>query len=233
MLYTSSYAHALGMAEPPLYWRDALQLNLNTEIIADGWPTMPHSFQPNVLEFATSVELLEKRLLRIISEGLGLHENYFDGGLCQAPHIIVNSYPKCPEPTWAMGMPMHCDPGVLTISLLGDVPGTQIYENGEWFRVVPDMNSLLVTVGHQLQVISNGAFKAPIHRETVNSDRARITISRVSEPAGDYVVGPARELITTTNPPKYKSFKYEEYLEHHFLHYKNTCLILERYYMSS
>ncbi|KAH9619310.1 hypothetical protein KSS87_015728 [Heliosperma pusillum] len=228
MLYFSSLANVTGM-ETRHFWRDALILGLNsTELIA-AWPIQPANLWRDVLGFSREVRALEAKILDLIARGLNLRQNYFGSQrLNESAAIMINRYPRCPFPALTCGMPRHSDQNLLTMSLQGGANGLQIWRNGEWKLVVPSRNALLVTVGRQMEVISNGILRAAEHRVVVNSERARTSISYFSGPYDTCTMGPAAEL-TRTEPPKYQNFKYDEFAWSHIHNPKDTASILPRF----
>lgn len=61
------------------------------------------------------------------------------------------------------------------------------------------------------QIMSNGKYKAVLHRTTVDKHRTRISWPVFLEPPADFTVGPTPKLINDENPAKYKSKKYRDY----------------------
>lgn len=58
-------------------------------------------------------------------------------------------------------------------------------------------------------MISNGAYKSIMHRATVNSKQARISIAAFHGPNYATEVGPAKSLVSPENPPLYNRIKVE------------------------
>ncbi|XP_074306402.1 2'-deoxymugineic-acid 2'-dioxygenase-like [Silene latifolia] len=225
-LYSSSQAHASGQDTEHYYWRDALTLGLNSPRPTQGWPTQPPELRSRLWEFASQVKPLENRILSLINQGLGLRPNYFTSkGLNEKSAIVVNHYPLCPHPTWTCGMSRHADPNLLTISFQGGANGLQIWRDGEWKLVVPSRNALLVTLGRQMEIVSNGILKPAEHRVIVNSQAPRTSISYFSGPSNTCIVGPAEDL-TRTMLPLYRNFRYGDFIRLHLENHRNTAAIL-------
>lgn len=62
-----------------------------------------------------------------------------------------------------------------------------------------------------VQILSNGKFKAVLHRTIVNKDKTRMSWPVFLEPPADTVVGPLPQLVDDENPPKYKAKKFKDY----------------------
>ena len=120
-------------------------------------------------KYAEATHLLHKQLLEAISESLGLEKNYLQEQTEEGSQVIaVNCYPSCPEPEVTLGMPPHSDFGSLTI-LLQSSEGLQIMDsNKNWVCVPYIEGALIVQLGDQVEVMSNGIYKSVIHRVTVN-----------------------------------------------------------------
>ena len=61
--------------------------------------------------------------------------------------------------------------------------------------------------------MSNGKYKAVLHRTTVSKDKTRISWPVFLEPPPDQIVGPHPNLVNEEeNPPNYKTKKYCDYV---------------------
>ena len=60
--------------------------------------------------------------------------------------------------------------------------------------------------------MSNGKYKAVLHRSTVNKDKTRMSWPVFLEPPPDLVVGPHPKPLSEENPPKYKTKKFSDYV---------------------
>ena len=98
------------------------------------------------------VRKLASKILEMISLGLGLSPGYFAGELSANPTVLVNHYPRCPEPGLALGMAKHRDPSLVTFVLQEDVPGLQVFKEGNWVVVPPISHAFIVNIGYVLQV---------------------------------------------------------------------------------
>ena len=63
-----------------------------------------------------------------------------------------------------------------------------------------------------MQILSNGKYKAVLHRTTVNKERVRMSWPVFLEPPSKHVVGPHPKLVDEKNPAKYKTKKYDDYV---------------------
>lgn len=108
-------------------------------------------------EYGKEVVKLGGRILRMLSENLGLEEEFlmkeFGGedevGAC----LRVNFYPSCPQPDLTLGLSPHSDPGGMTILLPDDhVAGLQVRRQDQWITVNPLPDAFIINIGDQIQV---------------------------------------------------------------------------------
>lgn len=90
-------------------------------------------------------------ILELIAQGLGLEKGYFAGKLSDGHTLVVNHYPKCPDPSLTIGLKEHHDPTVLT-TIQQNVCGLHLFVNGKWLAVDPLPNAIFVINGYQLEV---------------------------------------------------------------------------------
>ncbi|WCJ23029.1 2-oxoglutarate (2OG) and Fe(II)-dependent oxygenase superfamily protein [Euphorbia peplus] len=178
------------------------------------WPADPPSYREKMRNYTEALHTLQKELMGIIMESLGLNPNYLHDEIEEGSQVMtVNCYPACPEPELALGMPPHSDYGSLTV-LLQSCPGLQIMDKkNNWFSVPETEGALIIQLGDQLEVISNGQYKSVIHRVTVSSEKKRFSIAGLHSLALNKKVKPARELVDEQNPDSYKEFSFRDFLD--------------------
>ncbi|CAN0892503.1 Flavonol synthase/flavanone 3-hydroxylase [Linum grandiflorum] len=124
----------------------------------------------------------------------------------------INHYPPCPQPELALGVEPHTDMSALTLLVPNGVAGLQVWKDGNWVAVDYLPGSILVHVGDQIEVLSNGKYKGVLHRTTVNKERTRMSWAVFMAPPHDKVIGPLPELVDAEkNPPKYPTKTFAEY----------------------
>ncbi|KAG5008135.1 hypothetical protein JHK82_026068 [Glycine max] len=93
------------------------------------------------------------------------------------------------------------------------------YPISDWIHMWPSNPSnyryraLVVQLGDQMEVMSNGQYKSVIHRATVNGDDKRFSIVSLHSFAMDRKMGPALELVNDQHPKSYKEFCFREFLD--------------------
>nr|QEM23327.1 flavonol synthase [Colobanthus quitensis] len=178
------------------------------------WPNKPQSYREANEEYAKYLRKEANKLLKYMSKGLGLEENEIQE-TCGGDELVyllkINYYPPCPRPDLALGVAAHTDMSVLTILVPNDVPGLQVSRDGLWYNVKYIPNALIIHIGDQMEIMSNGKYKAMLHRTTVDKERTRMSWPVFLEPPSEHEVGPIAKLINDKNPAKYKKKKYSDF----------------------
>lgn len=165
--------------------------------------------------YAKAVNTLQKQLMEVIMESLGLNADYLHDDIEEGSQVMaVNCYPACPEPDLALGMPPHTDYGTLTI-LNQSQQGLQIMDQDKKWRAVPFVHgALIVQLGDQFEVLSNGRYKSIRHRAILDTHKQRLSIASIHSMPMEKKVGPAPELIDEQHPIAYKEGSFSGFLDH-------------------
>ncbi|KAJ0901245.1 putative anthocyanidin synthase [Helianthus annuus] len=212
------YGSRLGIQKGAILdWNDYFFLYYLPSKLKDHnkWPSQPPFLRDVVEEYSKEIVRLGKDLLRIFSINLGLQEDYLQGafggddiGAC----LRVNFYPKCPQPDLTLGLSSHSDPGGMTFLLPDEnVSGLQVRKGDEWITVKPARHAIIVNIGDQIQVLTNGNYKSVEHRVIVNPDKERVSLAYFFNPKSDVLIKPATELVTSIKPALYQPMTYGEY----------------------
>ncbi|KAK6119370.1 hypothetical protein DH2020_046890 [Rehmannia glutinosa] len=179
--------------------------------------------------YAKAVHELHKKLMEVVFESLGLRPDYLQEDIEHGSQVMaVNCYPACPEPNLALGLPPHSDYGSITI-LLQNHQGLEIMDgNGKWQSVPVIKEALIVQLGDQMEVLSNGRYKSVVHRAILNSVKKRLSIASLHSLAIDKKVIPAPELVDKQHPLSYKEGSFGD-----FLHFLSDNDILEGRYIDT
>ncbi|KAB5511812.1 hypothetical protein DKX38_028840 [Salix brachista] len=165
------------------------------------WPNNPPSYREVNEEYAKYMREVADKLLTTLSLGLGLDGHALKegaGGEEIEFMLKINYYPPCPRPDLALGVVAHTDLSALTILVPNEVPGLQIFKDENWIEAKYIPNALIIHIGDQIEILSNGKYKAVLHRTTVAKDKARMSwpvflespgiprwISRLGNPIGE------------------------------------------------
>ncbi|XP_049406327.1 codeine O-demethylase-like [Solanum stenotomum] len=129
----------------------------------------------------------------------------------------MNYYPPYPKPELVTGLGTHSDGSAITIVHQVDgVDGLQVKQDGVWIPVEFIPNAFVVNIGDILEIWSNGVYKSPEHKVTVNEHTSRISIGVFFMPKQEAEIGPAHSLINSTNPALFTSVTMDKYLKEFF-----------------
>ncbi|KAL0300007.1 UNVERIFIED_CONTAM: putative 2-oxoglutarate-dependent dioxygenase ANS [Sesamum angustifolium] len=85
-------------------------------------------------------------------------------------------------------------------------------------------HALLINIGDQLEIMSNGIFKSLVHRVLTNSTRERNTLVMFCAPDPAQEIGPVEELVDEKRPRAFKNIK--NYSESYFYYYQQGKSLL-------
>ncbi|XP_047149028.1 flavonol synthase/flavanone 3-hydroxylase-like [Vigna umbellata] len=178
------------------------------------WPKQPCSYREVTENYRKEMLRITEKLLEVLSEGLGLEKKGLKselGGESIELEMKINMYPTCPQPHLALGVEPHTDMSALTLLLPNEVPGLQVWKDDNWVAVNYLHDALLVLVGDQLEVLSNGKYKSVEHRSLVNKERTRMSWAVFVVPPHETVIGPIPSLTNYQNPPKFSTKTFAQY----------------------
>ncbi|KAJ1386940.1 Oxoglutarate/iron-dependent dioxygenase [Sesbania bispinosa] len=171
-------------------------------------------------EFAQKLEKLAEELLDLLCENLGLEKGYLKKAFygSKGPNFgtKVANYPPCPKPELVKGLRAHTDAGGIILLLQDDkVSGLQLLKDGQWVDVPPMRHSIVVNLGDQIEVITNGKYKSVEHRVIAQTNGTRMSIASFYNPANDAVIYPAPALLEAKAEEReqvYPKFVFEDYM---------------------
>ncbi|CAL9013674.1 unnamed protein product [Prunus brigantina] len=184
-------------------------------------PDLEDQYRNVMKEFALKLEKLAEQLLDLLCENLGLEQGYlkkaFYGTNGPTFGTKVSNYPPCPNPELIKGLRAHTDAGGLILLFQDDkVSGLQLLKDGQWIDVPPMRHSIVINLGDQLEVITNGKYKSVEHRVITQTDGTRMSIASFYNPGSDAVIYPAPTLVEKEAEEKnqvYPKFVFEDYMK--------------------
>lgn len=183
-------------------------------------PDLDDEYRKVMKEFALQLEKLAELLLDLLCENLGLEKGYlkkaFYGSKGPTFGTKVSNYPQCPRPELIKGLRAHTDAGGIILLFQDDkVSGLQLLKDGEWVDVPPMRHSIVVNIGDQLEVITNGKYKSVTHRVIAQPDGNRMSIASFYNPGSEAVIYPAPALVEKGAEDKqiYPKFVFEDYMK--------------------
>lgn len=202
--------------ESTFFIRHLPQSNIN-EI-----PDLDDEYRKVMKEFALKLENLAEELLDLLCENLGLEKGYlkkvFYGSKGPTFGTKVSNYPPCPKPDLIKGLRAHTDAGGIILLFQDDkVSGLQLLKDGQWIDVPPMRHSIVVNLGDQLEVITNGKYKSVEHRVIAQTKGdGRMSLASFYNPGSDAVIFPAPSVLEKEAEEKkqvYPKFVFEDYMK--------------------
>lgn len=184
-------------------------------------PDLDDEYRKVMKEFALKLEKLAEELLDLLCENLGLEKGYlkkaFHGANGPTFGTKVSNYPPCPKPDLIKGLRAHTDAGGIILLFQDDkVSGLQLLKDGQWIGVPPLRHSIVVNLGDQIEVITNGKYKSVEHRVISQTDgEGRMSLASFYNPGSDAVIYPAPALLENEAEKKqvYPKFVFEDYMK--------------------
>ncbi|KAI4323358.1 hypothetical protein L6164_022972 [Bauhinia variegata] len=142
--------------------------------------------------YSEDMRELATSIVKFITMALGLESPQISESFQEGQYDIrMNCYPPCPEPE-------------------------QFLKDDKWVFVEPIQGAIVTNIGQITEVISNGIYKAPVHRAVVNKWKERLSIVTFCYPSASIDIGPAQKLIGEGNPPVYSTLTHAEYFHRFF-----------------
>nr|XP_043606359.1 jasmonate-induced oxygenase 4 [Erigeron canadensis] len=171
------------------------------------WPHFPQNYREVVADYSDQMKLLAQKVLGLISTSLGLSFSFIEDAMGELyQNITISYYPKCPQPELTLGLQSHSDMGFITLLIQDNVAGLQVSKDGEWVTVEPLSQAILVILGDQTEIITNGIYKSSQHRAITNANKARLSVATFHDPDKTMSVSSAFK------PPRYRESLYGDYV---------------------
>ncbi|KAM7264656.1 hypothetical protein ACFE04_002339 [Oxalis oulophora] len=174
------------------------------------WPKYPDHFGEILHGYSVKLKQMIHTLFKAIAKSLNLEETTFLNlfGEDSVMKVRFNFYPSCSRPDQVLGLKPHSDGSGITVVLQDEqVEGLQIIKDGRWITVPVMPYAFMVNLGDQMQIMTNGVYKSPLHRVVTNTEKLRISVAMFSLPEPDKEIGPIDELVDDTRPRLYRNVK--------------------------
>ncbi|AVT76397.1 2-oxobutyrate oxidase [Rhodopseudomonas palustris] len=130
------------------------------------WPDSLPELKPLLLRYQQEVTELAIKVLRVFAAALGQSEDVFEPIYVPSPNQLIKiiRYPGRAADESDQGVGAHKDSGFVTILLQDTVAGLQVETADGWIDAPPLPGSFVVNIGEILELASNGALRANVHR---------------------------------------------------------------------
>ncbi|XP_061368359.1 protein SRG1-like [Gastrolobium bilobum] len=206
-----------------LDWTDRVYIKVHPEDQRKlkVWPEKPNDYRSTVLEYTERLRLLKEVILKAMAKSLNLEENCFLNECGEKPSMFMrfNYYPSSPMADHVLGLKPHADGSIITFLLQDkEVEGLQVLKDNQWFKVPVIPDALVINVGDQLEIMSNGIFRSPVHRAVINAEKERLTVAMFCIPDSEKEIKPVDKLVNESRPTLYRPVK--NYTKIYFQYYQ-------------
>lgn len=105
-------------------------------------------------EYCNAMSKLSLGIMELLGMSLGINRESFKEFFQDNESIMrLNYYPPCQKPELTLGTGPHCDPTSLTILHQDTVGGLQVFVDGEWRSISPNVTAFVVNIGDTFMVI--------------------------------------------------------------------------------
>lgn len=175
---------------------------------------LPESAVPGITDvlyrFHDAIADLQRRFLRVIAEGIGCHETFFDDMVADGPTLTrAIRYPPMGElpadgHVWAGA---HGDINLITALPRATAPGLQVQVDGEWVDAVAPEGQVIINTGIMLERITNGTIPIGWHRVVASPgyEGERYSVVQFCHPRPWTVLAPVPSCCTPETPQRFSA----------------------------
>lgn len=183
---------------------------------------LPESAVPGITEvlyrFHRSIADLQRRFLRVIAEGIGCHETFFDDMVADGPTLTrAIRYPAMTElgddgHVWAAE---HGDINLITALPRATAPGLQVRVDDGWIDATPPDDAVIVNTGIMLERLTNGLIPIGWHRVVAapGYDGERYSVVQFCHPRPWTVLAPVPSCCTAEHPQRFSAISAADALD--------------------
>jgi isopenicillin N synthase-like dioxygenase len=175
---------------------------------------LPESAVPGITDVLTrfhhAVQDLQRRFLRVIAEGIGCHETFFDDMVADGPTLTrAIRYPPMQEVPGAQHVwaAEHGDINLITALPRASAPGLQVKVDGDWVDAVPPEGQVIINTGIMLERLTNGVIPIGWHRVVAHPDYEgeRYSVVQFCHPRPWTILSPVPSCCTPDNPQRFSA----------------------------
>jgi isopenicillin N synthase-like dioxygenase len=184
---------------------------------------LPEAIVPGITkvlyEFHDTIADLQRRFLRVIAEGIGCDETFFDDMVKDGPTLTrAIRYPSMREVPgddpyeWAG---QHGDINLITALPRATAPGLQVRVDGQWRDAVPPAGQVIINTGIMLERLTNGQIPIGWHRVVAapGYEGERYSVVQFCHPRPWTVLAPVPSCCTPERPQRFAAISAADALD--------------------
>ena len=183
---------------------------------------LPEAAVPGITEvlyrFHDSIADLQRRFLRVIAEGIGCHETFFDEMVKDGPTLTrAIRYPPMGDVgedghVWAGA---HGDINLITALPRATAPGLQVKVDDEWVDAVAPEGSVIINTGIMLERLTNGQIPIGWHRVVAapGYEGERYSVVQFCHPRPWTVLSPVPSAALPNSPQRFAAISAADALD--------------------
>ena len=185
-----------------------------------GDPVLPDKdipgISPVLFELHRVTLELQRRILRILAPGLGVHESYFDimlqdgSALNRALHYPSMTRAPSQEHVWSGE---HGDINLITALPRASAAGLQVKTVDGWVDAIPPDQHAIINTGIMLEHLTNGLIPTGIHRVAAKGPEERFSVVQFCHPTPWTMLSPIPTCVTPENPLRYPTVMVSDRLD--------------------
>ena len=187
---------------------------------------LPEEAVPGITDvlyrFHEAIADLQRRFLRVIAEGIGCHETFFDDMVRDGPTLTrAIRYPPMVEVpgdghVWAGA---HGDINLITALPRSTAKGLQVKigdgDDGTWVDAIPPEGQVIINTGIMLERLTNGRIPIGWHRVVADPEYGgeRYSVVQFCHPRPWTILQPVPSTITADNPQRFSAISAADALD--------------------
>ncbi|MGB3596047.1 isopenicillin N synthase family dioxygenase [Pseudomonas neustonica] len=182
------------------------------------WPAQLPDFKLAMQDYYTAMLALSERIMAGLALSLELPEDFF-ADFCTDPMCTLRLLHYPPQPEQPLpgekGCGAHTDFGGITILLLDDKPGLQVWNarDESWIDAPPIPGAFVVNLGDMIARWTNDLYRSTLHRVINTSGAERYSVPFFYSGASAHEVRCLPGCLAAGEVPKYPATTVEQHLQ--------------------